>query len=37
MDRRKSHPVFPPRLPRQRGNEIIEFAVYAAFIVPLFL
>jgi hypothetical protein len=33
----KSIPVAPRRRNRQRGNEIIEFAIYAAFIVPLFL
>jgi hypothetical protein len=30
-------PVASRRAGRQRGNEIIEFAVYAALIVPLFL
>jgi hypothetical protein len=30
-------PVAARRAGRQRGNEIIEFAVYAAFLVPLFL
>ena len=30
-------PVARHRLHRQRGNEIIEFALYAMFIVPLFL
>jgi len=30
-------PVTSRRASRQRGNEIIEFAVYAAFLVPLFL
>jgi len=30
-------PMAPRRASRQRGNEIIEFAVYAALIVPLFL
>jgi hypothetical protein len=30
-------PVSPRRAKRQRGNEILEFALYAAFMVPLFL
>jgi hypothetical protein len=30
-------PVAPRRSRRQRGNEIIEFGLYAVFIVPLFL